>query len=357
MLPMGGAGAQEIGDAAQSAATQAVASGIPWAPFPVEVWVNPFDMDGPREPLDYTPLATAEKAWRLCVTIPHVKDSYWLAVNYGLAKESRRLDVHLTLKEAGGYAHLDRHRAQIRACIEGDYDALIVGAISYTEQNDLVAEARAAGKPVIDLVNGMSSPALTAKSLVSFREMAYQAGRFLRRSAASDARIGWFPGPKGAGWVADGDEGLRAALAESDVEILETMHGDTTPEAQRQLVRDFLDRHPDVDVIVGTAVTVSQAAAELAARDRAGEIALVSYYLTQPVYRGLQKGTIQAAPTDSPVVQARIAVDQAVRVLEGKPYRKHVGPRVYVIERFNVDLFEYRTALAPNVFTPVMSVN
>jgi len=329
---------------------------VAWAPFPVEVWERPFDMDGPRRRIDYMPLDRAEKAWHLCVAIPHVKDSYWLAVNYGLVEESERLDVRMTLKEAGGYANFARHRRQVRECVDGDHDALIVGAVSYHEQNDLVAAARAAGKPVIDLVNGMSSRKLTAKSLVSFREMAARAGAFLREHADGPARIAWFPGPEGAGWVEDGDAGLRAALAGSEIEIVGTAHGDTTPKAQRQLLETFLEEDREVDYIVGTAVTATQAAELLAEKGLSRNIQVVAYYLTQNVYQELKRGRILAAPTDSPVVQARIAVDLAVRALEGKPYLRHLGPELYVVDRVNVNFFEYQTALAPPSFTPVHRV-
>src|SRR5215471_15875484 len=46
------------------------------APFPVDVWEPPFNQQRQHVRKEYTPLAHAAKPWRLCVSIPHLKDDY-----------------------------------------------------------------------------------------------------------------------------------------------------------------------------------------------------------------------------------------------------------------------------------------
>jgi periplasmic protein TorT len=46
-----------------------------------------------------------------------------------------------------------------------------------------------------------------------------------------------------------------------------------------------------------------------------------------------------------------------VRILEGKDYLKHVGPALYVIDKTNIDSFDYPSSLAPNDFKPVFTVD
>jgi protein TorT len=45
-----------------------------------------------------------------------------------------------------------------------------------------------------------------------------------------------------------------------------------------------------------------------------------------------------------------------VRILEGKPYEKHVGPALYVIDSKNIDSFDKGSSLAPDDFKPTFSV-
>ena len=57
------------------------------------------------------------------------------------------------------------------------------------------------------------------------------------------------------------------------------------------------------------------------------------------------------------MIQGRVAIDQAVRILEGKEYTKHAGPALYVIDSSNIDSFHYESSLAPDGFKPTFSVD
>src|SRR5260370_15051016 len=81
-----------------------------WYPFKVEEHNPPFDMDGPKAEKEYTPLDKASKPWEICVSFPHMKDAYWLAVDYGVADEAKRQGVKMQLVEAGGCYELQQQR-------------------------------------------------------------------------------------------------------------------------------------------------------------------------------------------------------------------------------------------------------
>ena len=139
--------------------------------------------------------------------------------------------------------------------------------------------------------------------------------------------------------------------------MVETKYGDTGKEVQLKLVEDTLEAHPDIEYVIGTAVTAEAAVGLLRSRGLLGKVKIMSYYFTPGVYRGIKRGQIMAAPTDSTVIQGRIAIDQAVRILEGKDYQKHVGPKLYVIDEGNVNSFDRNSSLAPDSFKPTFTVN
>jgi periplasmic protein TorT len=153
-----------------------------WFPYPVEQWEPPFDMKSPRKKIEYTPLPKAGKKWQICVSFPHMKDAYWLGVNYGVAQESKRLGVKMQLVEAGGYTELKKQISQIEDCVAAGAQAVVIGAISNDGLNNLVSEIRKKNIPVIDVINGISSKDLSAKSLVSFGEMGAKAGAVLAKA-------------------------------------------------------------------------------------------------------------------------------------------------------------------------------
>lgn len=89
-----------------------------WYPIEVDVWDPPFNSERRRRTETYVALDQAEKPWRICVSIPHLKDAYWTSVNFGLIDEARRLGVGMHLYEAGGYGNLETQRQQIEECMD-----------------------------------------------------------------------------------------------------------------------------------------------------------------------------------------------------------------------------------------------
>ncbi|MBW2408384.1 MAG: TMAO reductase system periplasmic protein TorT [Deltaproteobacteria bacterium] len=332
-----------------------------WYPLEVDVWNPPFNEEHQRDQKVYTPLNTAQQKWRVRVFIPHLKDAYWLGVNYGLIDEARRLGIRLAIYEAGGYEQLAVQRRQIEDSLKEKPNGLIIGAISLQGLNDLVKKAADMGIPVLDLINGLASPDIEARAAVSFWDMGYQAGTYLGRlqkNMGKPMKVAWFPGPKGAGWVAAGDAGFRQAIANEAIDIVASQHGDTGASAQTKLVEAVLNQYAaDLDCIVGTAVTAEVAVKILRRRRLADRIKILSYYYSPGVDRGIRRGGITAAPSDLTVLQARIAVDVMVRILEKKTYYKHVAPKVTVVDRENIRTWDSSTTLAPRGFRPIFSIN
>ncbi|MDH6269548.1 protein TorT [Rhizobium sp. SG_E_25_P2] len=331
-----------------------------WYPYPAQAMEPPFAADAKPVDVEYTPLEKAEKPWNICVSFPHMKDAYWLGVDYGVVEQAKDLGVKMNLVEAGGYTELNKQISQIEDCVAGGAEAVVIGAISFDGLNNLVGEIKEKNIPVIDVINGMSSPDLTAKSLVSFYTMGYETGAYLAKkhpAGSEEVKVGWFPGPAGAGWVEAANTGFLEAIKGSAVKALEPKYGDTGKEVQLKLVEDMLQAEPDVRYVAGTAVTAEAAQGLIRERGLQGKVDLLAFYMTPGVYEGIKRGFILAAPADSMVIQGRIAIDQAVRALEGKELVKHVGPKIFVVDPDNIATVPQTNILPPDGFAPVFSVN
>ncbi len=331
-----------------------------WSPYPAQEVTPAFAADGEVSDITYEALEKAEKPWNICVSFPHMKDAYWLGVDYGVVAEAERLGLNLNVVEAGGYTELNTQISQIEDCVASGADAVIIGAISYDGLNNVIGEVAGKGIPVIDVVNGVSSKDISAKSLVSFRTMGYQTGKYLAElhpAGGEPATVGWFPGPAGAGWVEAANTGFMEAVEGSALTVLEPRYGDTGKEAQLKLVEDVLQANPETKYIAGTAVTAEAAQGVVRERGLRDEIGILAFYMTPGVYAGIKRGFITGAPADSMVIQGRIAVDQAVRILEGKDYVKHVGPKIFVVDQQNVADVARENILPPEGFSPVFNVS
>ncbi|MFO1218075.1 MAG: TMAO reductase system periplasmic protein TorT [Burkholderiaceae bacterium] len=325
--------------------------------FPLQV--NSTGADGKPVPTSYVALDKAAQAWDICVSFPHLKDSFWLAADYGVTEEAKRLGVRVVVLDAGGFTQLNNQISQIENCVAGGGKAAIIGAISQDGLGNLLTELKRKNIPVVDAYNGIASKDVGARSLTLPREEGWRAGHYLAEKhpkGSKPVKVAWLPGPAGAGWVELFNGGFRDAIKDSAVQIAETKYGDTGKEVQTRLIEDILQTHKDIDYVAGTAVTAEAAVPVLRARNLTSKIKVVSVYLTPGVYSGLKDKAIEASNMAPVVLVGRIAVDQAVRLIEGKEVLRDVGAIGRMYTKDDIGTLKTDTVLAPASFKPVFKV-
>jgi periplasmic protein TorT len=335
------------------------------AKLPVEKYV-------PLEPKDIA------KKHHICVSFPHLKDSYWVGVGYGIISEGQRLGQKITLLEAGGYTNLERQLSQVEDCISSGGEALVLSAISGDGNINQVNEIRKKGIPVVDLVNGIGTQ-VDAKILESWYLLGYLACDWVaKKHPAGSGKVSaaWFPGPPGAAWTVAGDQGCNDAVKGSDVAIIATKWGDTGKSIQLKLVEDVVQSRTaggktNLDYIIGTTPTIEAAVGVVRERNIEKTTKLVAYYYNTGAQLLLKAGRMEMAPTDQMVLQGQIAIDQAVRLLEKKPmatgvrpeYKnegrktEHIQPVPIVVTKESIKDFDTASTLAPNDWKPVFKVD
>ena len=159
------------------------------------------------------------------------------------------------------------------------------------------------------------------------------------------------PGPDNAGGSKEMVEGFRAAIAGSPVRIVDIALGDNDIEIQRNLLQEMLERHPEIDVVAGTAIAAEAAMGE--GRNLKTPLTVVSFYLSHQVYRGLKRGRVIMAASDQMVWQGELAVEQAIRQLQGQSVSDNVSPPILVMTPKNADREHIRRSLSPGGFRPV----
>ncbi len=321
------------------------------------VW--PFDVvnaaDGKNEIVSYQGLEKAEKQWHICVLFPHMKDSYWVGVNYGIVDQARKLGVKATILEAGGYTEAAKQVSQYNDCLALGVDAIVIGAISEAGLAKSMAEGKEKGVVQVGVINPMSDVA-DARIFANYDDAAEAGAKFLVEKAGGEAmRMVHFPGPQGSGWAEASTAGVERAIEGSSIELLEAKYGDTGKSVQLKLVEDALQAYDDVNIIYGTAVTAEVAAQAL---EEAGndDAMIAAYYSNEGMVDLVKSGVVTATVTESPVMEARIAMDMAVRILEGKDHMVHLFPSMTVVTADNIDGLDLSRSFAPEGWDPVYSV-
>jgi len=317
-----------------------------------------YDYDsGSQKVVEYSPLEKAAKPWNICVLFPHMKDTFWVAVDYGVVEEAKRLGVNMTLYQAGGYENLPKQLSQFDDCMAGNFDAIVIGPISEAGLDKKFAEGVKAGKVVVSTINPVSKSTVTAKTTVNFTAMGVQTGDYLVNYLKSKpANVVTFPGPSGSGWAEAFLNGFKSAIkGKSNVKVLGDKFGDSGVAVQFGLIQNALQAYPEMNVIWGCAPA---AEAAVGAVSQAGkkDMLIMSSYENQAMLDALNKGEILGFATQYPVLQGRIAIDTAVRALEHKPYYKSMEAIPDMIAQSNLKSINMGLVLAPADFKAVYSV-
>lgn len=315
-------------------------------------------VDGKQASFDYVPLAKAEKKWHLCVLFPHVKDSMWVAAAYGAVEEAKRQGVKLTLLQAGGYENLPKQISQFDDCMAAKADAIITGAISEAGMAKKFEEGLAKEIPQIMLINPVADAPVTAKVSVDYPVLgALAADYVLKAYAGKKIEVSAFPGPQGSGWAEGFYQGFEETLAGTDAQVVDTKWGDTGVAVQLKLVEDSLETYPTVSVLWGAPPAVEAAVGAVENAGLGGKVDLVSSYENQAMLDLLRAGDVKAFPTLAPVLEARIAIDTAVRALEGKEFTKATMIVPEMLSKDNVDSVNLDNVFAPRDWQPVYTVD
>jgi protein TorT len=306
------------------------------------------------------PADHVSKQWNICFVVPHVTDPYWVAADFGAVTEAQRLGVELDVYEAGGYSELSKQLNQIDDCVAGGAEAVVIGANSAEGVSAKVDELVKDGIVVIDGLNGIANAKVQGRAVLNWYEMGNAAGKYLAERGTA-AKVAWFPGPPGLAWAEASTKGFEAALKGSKVTVGGTKYGETNKDSQLKLVEDTLQSDPSITVVAGNAV-----AAEAAVGVRGNrKYEIVADYVIPSTFDAIKSGGITCGVSDQPVIQARMAIDMAVRLLEKIPLDDKKGRAAPVPIMVcgpaagaanNIDDFVTETTFAPTGFKPVFSV-
>lgn len=321
----------------------------------------------PEDSVTWEPLSPDEisEEWEICAAIVHLKDSYWSALDYGLAEEAKRTGTKFTLLAAGGYTELSTQLDQLDDCVARGADGIILGATSPEGVAAKAEEIVDGGIPVV----GIGVPVLSDQvpvAFASFRLQGRTVGEFVLEQIdelglEEPVNVAWFPGPEGAGWPEDSLRGFEETVEGEGVEIVDVKWGDTGREVQLNLVEDTLQAHDDIDFIVGNAVAATVAPQALS--EFGEDIPVISTYITPETYEGMTNGDIVGTVSDSTALTGRLGYDILLRILEGEDFlgespTKDIGPEPVLVTEETLPDFEADRIfhITPDGFEPVFEV-
>jgi len=298
---------------------------------------------------------------KLCAVYPHLKDSYWLSINFGMTEQAKQRSIELKVLEAGGYQNTDEQLRQIEQCIHWQASAILVGSVNFEQLNQKLAQVNL-HTPIFALVNEIATTNISGRTGVSWYQMGYKLGKYLvkhhqKNAKSTPSQLAWFPGPKSGGGSLQSTKGLKAALANSPIELITIQHGLNEKITQFSLLKNTLKKYNNIDYLAGNAVMAEMAINEVAQLPEAQRPEILSHYLSHGVYRGIKRNKILMANSDQMVLQGKMAINQAVDYLQTGKIKTQQAPKIITIDQGNMKKVNAELSLSPSNFKPIYSVN
>jgi ABC-type sugar transport system substrate-binding protein len=187
-----------------------------------------------------------------------------------------------------------------------------------TAYTRLLADEKAAGKPVIIASPGIAAAQASVSVSPVPRLGTAQLGHWLNALADGvDGKVVILAGPKGQPQGQSLVAGLLSTFPGSNLTLAGVYYGSLQAPTQTALVAQAIREHPDAKYIVGVAGGIAAAATLLKNTSTTDTHVLASLTYNQAIADLIANGHVAVAIDDRAVAQGAIAVDLAIRVLQG----------------------------------------
>ncbi|MBO9455801.1 sugar ABC transporter substrate-binding protein [Paracoccus sp. R12_1] len=236
-------------------------------------------------------------------------------------------DVEAVVLDAGG--DVARQIAQIEDLIQQEVDAIIIWPTNGEAVIPAVRKAEQAGIPVVitnsniaeqgfDFVSSFSGPDNITQGA---RAAEIMCDKFKEMGTDTEAQIVQISGQPGYTTAIERAKGFEDRLPEvcPDVTLLESQPGDWNREKSQQVMEAFLVKYDDIDGVYAGDDNMGVGALNAAkAAGRAGDIIFVGATNFSVGYEAMEAGEYWGSIYQSPVDDAKAALQTAIDILGGK---------------------------------------
>ncbi len=285
--------------------------------------------------IHYSLLKKTSKTWKICALLPNGRDKYWWGVSHVLNTQAEKLKVNLAVYDAGSYNNIDLQKKQLKQCEDESADAFIIAAVDPEKLNYEIDRLIGQGKIVIDLINGIENPNITSHSIVSWSNVGKLAfDSIIQIENDREISIGVLPGPKDSKWVESTFQAIiKSAELYPNVKLINIGYGATEAGEQASLIRTFFAEN-SVDYVISNAV-----AANIMVHYNSlygDNVKIISFYSNLETIENLKNKYIDVTITDFPLIQAKLAIDSAIRALGGEKIPSVISPTIKALKNNNL---------------------
>lgn len=330
--------------------------------YTLQQWLSPFSTNSSKRAIDFGWETSSYQGKKVCAIIPPSATSYWFAVNYGLVKKARQLDINLKVFHVLDRFNFNEHEKLIDHCLAQNPQSIIVSAALGQQISQKLQQLKS--PPAVVLVGkNIVSDGIMASSATSYRDIGASLAKYMNKTHAVDKikETIMFPGDQSEQFVKSFIAGFKPVINPNKYQINHTIYTSNNYVQIKNRLADHLNNNLNTSVIVGSALVAQAAVEVLEEMSLTDDVQIISYELSAQVYRDIRRGNILTSVSNLPVIQGLLAIDLALKLDPKSDLARqnitHISPMANIVDSDNVQKFDISYAFAPYGYRETLEVN
>ncbi|MGW0872645.1 ABC transporter permease/substrate-binding protein [Streptomyces sp. NPDC002740] len=264
-----------------------------------------------------------------------LNNPFFVQIQSGAKAEAKKLGVDLTVTDAQNDA--SQQANQLQNFTSSGLDSIIVNPVDSDAASNSVKAADKAKIPVIAVdrgVNKATVDALVASDNVAGGELA---AKTVAEKLGGTGKIVILQGQAGTSAARERAEGFAKGLkAYPGIQVLAQQPADFDRTKGLDVMSNLLQAHPDVQGVIAANDEMALGAIKALGSKAGRSVQVVGFDGTPDGLTAVKNGTLYASVAQQPSQLGKIAVDNALKALQGKKVEKTVKVPVKVVTKENV---------------------
>ena len=273
---------------------------------------------------------------------------FWTQLIDGTKAAAQEYGVELSVRAPEAEDDYEMQNILIEQAISEHPDAIVLTPASYTETTPLARKIVDSGIRLLLLDSEINEDVEECIISTDNIKAGQLQGSYVREILKPDSQIAVIAHVKNSSTAIEREKGLREGLGEEQGKIADVVFCDSNYDKAYQLMLGVLEKHPDVDVVVGlNEYSAVGAARAIVDKGLAGEISFVGFDSSLEEIKMLEAGIFQGMVIQNPFKMGYLGVETAVKVLNGEKVPREIDSGSVLITRDNMYLDENQEMLFP----------
>ncbi|MCL6671390.1 ABC transporter permease/substrate-binding protein [Streptomyces panaciradicis] len=272
---------------------------------------------------------------KMGLSLSTLNNPFFVQIRSGAQAEAKKLGVDLTVTDAQNDA--SQQANQLQNFTSSSLGAIIVNPVDSDAASNSVKAADKADIPVIAVdrgVNKAAVDALVASDNVKGGELA---AKTIGEKLGGKGKIVILQGQAGTSAARERAAGFAAGLkAYPGIQVVAQQPADFDRTKGLDVMSNLLQAHPDVQGVIAANDEMALGAIKALGSKAGKSVQVVGFDGTPDGLKAVEGGTLYASVAQQPSQLGRIAVDNALKALEGKKVEETVKVPVKVVTKQNV---------------------